>query len=51
MAIAIKSVPTLKDNVATLFVKNAKSASEKRGTVNFSKQIKTANKILQKASI
>lgn len=51
MAIAIKSVPTLKNKVATKFVKNAELASKKRGTVNFSKQVKAANQILEKASI
>ena len=51
MAIAIKSVPTLKNKVATKFVKNAESASKNRGSVDFSKEIKAANQILKKASI
>jgi hypothetical protein len=51
MAIAIKNIPTLKDRAAKMFVKNAESASKKKGSVNFSKQVSSANKILQKAKM
>ena len=49
MAIAIKSIPLLKDEVAQAFVHNAEAASVKKGTVNFSAQVSVANKILEKA--
>jgi len=51
MAIAIKSIPTLKDKVAEIFIKNAEASLTKKDSVNFSKQVKSANKILSKASI
>lgn len=51
MAIAIKSIPTLTDKAAHTFVRKAASASKKRGSVNFSKQVSSANEILKKAGM
>ena len=51
MAIAIKSIPTLKDKEAAAFVKKAEQAVANRGTINFTKQIKDAQAILAKAKL
>ncbi|MEQ9304936.1 MAG: hypothetical protein RJQ14_13590 [Marinoscillum sp.] len=51
MAIAIKSIPTLENKAAQSFVKKAESSLKKRGTVDFSKQVKSASNILAKAQI
>lgn len=51
MAIAIKSIPTLKEKEAQIFNKKAEAAFSCRATVNFSKQVKSANTILQKAKL
>ncbi|MEQ8583079.1 MAG: hypothetical protein RIC30_10910 [Marinoscillum sp.] len=51
MAIAIKSIPTLENQAAQSFVKKAESSVQKRGTVDFSKQIKSASNILAKAQL
>jgi len=52
MAIAIKSIPVLKDKVAAAFIANADlNYSKKKSTVDFSKQVAKANKILAKAKI
>ena len=51
MAIAIKSIPTLKDKEAAAFVKKAEEAAANRGTINFTKQIKDAQAILAKAKL
>lgn len=51
MAISIKSVPTLKGKTAENFIANANKASERRATVNFSKQVKSCTSILSKAKI
>lgn len=51
MAIAIKSIPTLKNDAAKAFVQNAEAAVSKRATVNFSKQIASTRSILQKAKM
>lgn len=51
MAISIKSVPTLKNKTAENFVANANKASERRATVDFSKQVRTCASILSKAKI
>ena len=50
MAIAIKSIPTLKNDAAKAFVQNAEAATSKRGTVNFSKQVASTRTILKKSS-
>lgn len=51
MAIAIKSIPVLKDKAASSFVNKANSNSAKRASIDFSKQVRSANKILQKSTI
>lgn len=51
MAISIKSVPTLTGKNAKIFVNNANKASERRATVNFSKQVKSCASILSKANL
>lgn len=48
MAIAIKSIPTLKNDVAKAFIQNAEAATSKRATVNFSKQVASTRSILKK---
>lgn len=49
MAIAIKSIPTLKDDAAAAFVENAAKAVSKKASVNFSKQVASTRSILKKA--
>lgn len=51
MAIAIKSIPTLTGKVAEAFVRKATSAAKRKGSIDFSKQVLTANKILGKAKM
>lgn len=51
MAIAIKSIPTLKSKDAKDFVKKAKSTVKKRGTINFSTQVQATYAILKKADM
>lgn len=51
MALAIKSIPVLKAEVASSFVRNASAQSEKKATVDFSKQSVQASKILAKAKL
>jgi len=51
MAIAIKSIPTLKDGEAKNFVEAANVASEKKASVNFSKQVAERKSILKKAGL
>ncbi|MBI2257572.1 MAG: hypothetical protein HYU67_01585 [Flavobacteriia bacterium] len=51
MAIAIKSIPTLENQVASNFVENARLSSKKRGSISFVEQLKTAKKILEKAKL
>ena len=51
MAITIKSIPVLTDKIAQNFVSNADNASKKRGSINFSKQVASTNKILKKAKL
>ena len=52
MATAIKSIPVLTDKVADAFIANAdRNYAEKKATVDFSKQVEKANKILSKAKI
>lgn len=48
MAIAIKSIPTLKNDDAKTFVKNAESATSKKASINFSKQVASTRSILKK---
>ena len=51
MAIAIKSIPTLKEKEAKTFVEKADASVSKRATVNFSQQVKATNHILDKAKM
>ena len=51
MAIAIKSIPTLTEKVAQTFVRKATAAAKKRGSVDFTKQVSSANNILKKANM
>jgi len=51
MAIAIKSIPTLKKDAAKAFVENAEAATSKGATVNFSKQAASTRNILKKAEL
>jgi hypothetical protein len=49
MAIAIKSIPILKNKAAQAFIEKASSNSEKKSTIDFSLQSSIASKILEKA--
>ena len=51
MASAIKSIPTLKTEAAQRFSDNMKTATAKRSTIDFSKQVKTTRSILKKANL
>jgi hypothetical protein len=51
MAIAIKSIPVLRDKVASAFIAKAESNYSKKSTLDFSKQAKKATNILAKAKI
>jgi hypothetical protein len=51
MAIAIKSIPVLKEKVADQFSKRATGNMLAKHTINFSEQAKTTSKILAKAKI
>lgn len=51
MAIYIKSIPTLKGEVAERFNERAAEAENKRGSIDFSKQIETARRILSDAKL
>jgi hypothetical protein len=49
MAIAIKSIPVLKHRTAKSFVKKANDSLSRRASVDFSKQLESAKRILEKA--
>jgi hypothetical protein len=51
MAIAIKSIPVLRDKVASSFIAKALSNYSKKSTFDFSQQAKKASNILSKAKI
>ena len=51
MAIAIKSIPVLKDKAAASFIKKVAENTAKKFSVNFSKQNSISAKILAKAKI
>lgn len=51
MAIAIKSIPVLKDKAAATFTQKVSENSAKKSTVNFSKQVAVSSKILAKAKL
>jgi hypothetical protein len=49
MALAISTVPVLTGKAAKRFTEKMKASEQKRGSVDFSKQIAKARKILSKA--
>ena len=51
MAIAIKSIPVLRDKIASAFVAKAERNFSKRSTLDFSKQAQKADNILAQAKI
>jgi len=51
MAIAIKSIPVLRDKAAQAFTSSATVNTAKKSTVDFSKQVSVTSKILAKAKI
>ena len=51
MAIAIKSIPVLKDRAAHTFAHKVSANSAKKHCINFVKQSEIASKILAKAKI
>lgn len=51
MALAISTVPLLTGEAAERFDKNMKAKEKQRGTIDFSKQITEAKKILAKAKL
>lgn len=51
MALAISSVPVLTGEAAKRFTEKMKASEQKRGSIDFSKQIAEARKILSKAKL
>jgi len=51
MAIEIKTIPILYKEDAKKFIEKADKAYLNKGTIDFSKQIKSANNILEKAKM
>jgi hypothetical protein len=52
MAIAIKDIPTLKGKDAKQFVEKAeKNLNENRNTIDFTKQVEMAKRILEKVKL
>ena len=51
MAIAIKSIPILKEKEAETFSKKVITNNANKHTINFSNQVDISNKILEKAKI
>tara|TARA_R110002167_G_scaffold360062_3_gene577488 strand:- start:13449 stop:13604 length:156 start_codon:yes stop_codon:yes gene_type:complete len=51
MAIAIKSIPVLKDKAAVHFTTKVAENSAKKSSIDFSKQSSVASKILAKAKL
>ncbi|MFT4153954.1 hypothetical protein [Parafilimonas sp.] len=51
MAIAIKTVPVLKDKVSETFNRKAIASAAKKATVKFTKEISISSKILAKAEL
>jgi hypothetical protein len=51
MAIAIKSIPILKKQAAKYFVEKAEDSFNHKGTVDFTEQLASANRILEKAKM
>jgi hypothetical protein len=51
MAIAIKSIPVLKDKAAESFTKKVAEQTAKKSSVDFTKQASVSAKILAKAKL
>ncbi|TCL67529.1 hypothetical protein EV196_10285 [Mariniflexile fucanivorans] len=51
MAIAIKSIPVLKDRAAQAFTESVRVNTANKSSVDFSKQATVASKILAKAKL
>lgn len=51
MAITIKSIPVLKAKAAKTFTNTVTANSAKKSSIDFSKQVSIASKILAKAKI
>lgn len=51
MAIDIKTIPVLHGEAAERFVEAAETALEKRGTIDFSKQVAKAREILKRSNL
>lgn len=51
MAIAIKSIPVLKDRAAKAFTATVTVNTAKKSTIDFSKQANVASQILAKAKL
>lgn len=51
MAIAIKTIPTLKSTEAAKFAQKANDALNNRATIDYSAQVKSAQAILKKAKM
>jgi hypothetical protein len=51
MAIAIKSIPVLKNEAAKAFLDKVSGSTAKKSSVDFSKQADVASKILAKAKL
>lgn len=51
MAIAIKSIPVLKDSAADNFTSRVSENTAKKSSIDFSKQSSVASKILAKARL
>jgi hypothetical protein len=51
MAIAIKSIPLLKQRAAKRFLDKAEESLLQKGSIDFSKEVATAKRILGKAKL
>lgn len=51
MAIAIKTIPTLKEKEAKAFNEKASATYSRKASVDFSKEVKSARSILSKAQM
>lgn len=51
MAVEMKTIPVLKGEAAARFVEAAEAALEKRGTIDFSKQVAKARAILKRSNM
>lgn len=51
MAIAIKNIPTLNKKEAEAFIKKAETTYSNKASVDFTRQVQSANSILAKANL